>query len=140
MFYSCSQSHRVPWWSKARIPRRRHRLRLARHAYIRTSDTRDFLAEDPREDVGEDVGVGVGVVECGLNLTTLGVRKRKELAYASPIFLRGVLWRQCNFCSIYFSSYYMCADGLENWCNVNKCLSFCYRLFAEYAAKAVALA
>jgi len=36
---------------KARIPRRPHRHRLARHAYILTS---------------ERVGVGVGVVECGL--------------------------------------------------------------------------
>jgi len=65
---------------KGRIPRHR----LARHAYILTSDTRDlppklFLRqaergsrptrrhtrEDRREDAGEDVGVGV--VECGLN-------------------------------------------------------------------------
>jgi len=41
---------------KARIPRHRHRHRLARHAYILTFDT--------REDVG------VGVVECGLNTAT----------------------------------------------------------------------
>jgi len=47
---------------KGRIPR--HRCRLARHAYILTSDTRArFPREDPRERVG------VGVVECGLNRT-----------------------------------------------------------------------
>jgi len=47
--------------NKARIPRHRHRL--ARHAYILTSDAR-FPREDRREDVG------VGVVECGLYVRT----------------------------------------------------------------------
>jgi len=71
---------------EARIPRHRHRHRLARHACILTSDTRDFLKlllwqaaqgsrqsmfycrptrRHPRDDSREDV-VGVGVVECGL--------------------------------------------------------------------------
>jgi len=50
---------------KARIPRRRHRLRLARHAYILASDTRDFLARILARVGRVGVGVGVGVVQCG---------------------------------------------------------------------------
>ena len=50
---------------KARIPRRRHRHRLAD-----TPTSLRPIREDPHEDVDEDVGVrvGVGVVECELKL------------------------------------------------------------------------
>ena len=64
--------------SEARIPqsRHRHRHRLARHAYILTSDTRDFLklflwqAERGSRPTRRQSSRGcrhVGVVECGLN-------------------------------------------------------------------------
>jgi len=51
----------------ARIPRRRHRHRLAQHGYNLTSYHTLFPREDPREDVC--VGVDVGIVECQLITT-----------------------------------------------------------------------
>ena len=57
--YSCP----ISWRTKARIPRRRHRLLTPTRStrlYTVTSDTRDFHRR-------EEVGVRVGVVECELD-------------------------------------------------------------------------
>jgi len=68
-----------------------------RHAYILTSDTRDFLklflrqaerASRPTRLAGEDVGVGV--VECGLNCDNRLARVLKKVPERSTFIFSGI--------------------------------------------------